>query len=98
MTGSDRPAARTHARPATAAAFFWSEGLHKRFGGVQAVRDITLSVPQGEVFAIIGPNGAGKSTLLNLMSGVYQPNAGRMVFDGVELAGNPTSSTPSKTI
>jgi branched-chain amino acid transport system ATP-binding protein len=89
MTGSDRPAARTHARPATAAAFFCSEGLYKRFGGVQAVRDIALSVRQGEVFAIIGPNGAGKSTLLNLMSGVYQPDAGRMAFDGSELVGLP---------
>ena len=89
MTGSDRPAALTHARPATAAPFFCSEGLYKRFGGVQAVRDIALSVQQGEVFAIIGPNGAGKSTLLNLMSGVYQPDAGRMVFDDVDLVGLP---------
>jgi ABC-type branched-subunit amino acid transport system ATPase component len=89
MTGSDRPAALTHARPATAAPFFCSEGLYKRFGGVQAVRDIALSVQQGEVFAIIGPNGAGKSTLLNLMSGVYQPDAGRMVFDEVDLVGLP---------
>src|SRR4029077_12459386 len=89
MTGSDRPAAPTHARPATPAPFFCSEGLYKRFGGVQAVRDIALSVRQGEVFAIIGPNGAGKSTLLNLMSGVYQPDAGRMVFDDVDLVGLP---------
>ena len=89
MTGSDRPAALTHARPATAAPFFCSEGLYKRFGGVQAVRDIALSVRQGEVFAIIGPNGAGKSTLLNLISGVYQPDAGRMVFDDVDLVGLP---------
>jgi branched-chain amino acid transport system ATP-binding protein len=89
MTGSDRPAALTHARPATPAPFFCSEGLYKRFGGVQAVRDIALSVRQGEVFAIIGPNGAGKSTLLNLMSGVYQPDAGRMVFDDVDLVGLP---------
>src|SRR5215471_13000987 len=89
MIGSDGPAVRTHARPVNAAALFWSEGLHKRFGGVQAVRDITSSVRHGEVFAIIGPNGAGKSTLLNLMSGVYQPDAGRMVFDGVELVGLP---------
>jgi ABC-type branched-subunit amino acid transport system ATPase component len=89
MTGSDRPAALTHARPATAAPFFCSEGLYKRFGGVQAVRDIALSVQQREVFAIIGPNGAGKSTLLNLMSGVYQPDAGRMVFDDVDLVGLP---------
>jgi branched-chain amino acid transport system ATP-binding protein len=89
MTGSDRPAALTHARPATAAPFFCSAGLYQRFGGVQAVRDIALSVRQGEVFAIIGPNGAGKSTLLNLMSGVYQPDAGRMVFDDVDLVGLP---------
>src|SRR5262249_52438550 len=41
------------------------------------------------VFAIIGPNGAGKSTLLNLMSGLYQPDAGRMIFDGVDLVGLP---------
>ena len=54
---------------------------------MQAVRDISLSVPRGIVFAIIGPNGAGKSTLLNLMSGVYQPDAGGIVFDGVDLVG-----------
>ena len=41
------------------------------------------------MFAIIGPNGAGKSTLLNLMSGLYQPDAGRMIFDGVDLVGLP---------
>ena len=81
------PAAAAQARPATAAALFCGEGLHKRFGGVQAVRDISLNVPRGSVFAIIGPNGAGKSTLLNLMSGLYQPDAGRMIFDGVDLVG-----------
>jgi len=72
-----------------AAALFCGEGLHKRFGGVQAVRDISLNVPHGSVFAIIGPNGAGKSTLLNLMSGLYQPDRGRMIFDGVQLVGLP---------
>jgi ABC-type branched-subunit amino acid transport system ATPase component len=87
MTAPDRAAAAVQAP--TAAAFFCSEGLHKRFGGVQAVRDISLNIPHGNVFAIIGPNGAGKSTLLNLMSGLYQPDAGRMVFDGVDLIGVP---------
>jgi branched-chain amino acid transport system ATP-binding protein len=86
MTAPD-PAAAVQAP--TAAAFFCSEGLHKRFGGVHAVRDISLNIPHGSVFAIIGPNGAGKSTLLNLMSGLYQPDAGRMVFDGVDLVGVP---------
>jgi branched-chain amino acid transport system ATP-binding protein len=89
MTAPDRVAAAAQAPPPTAAAFFCSEGLHKRFGGVQAVRDISLNIPHGSVFAIIGPNGAGKSTLLNLMSGLYQPDAGRMVFDGVDLVGVP---------
>jgi ABC-type branched-subunit amino acid transport system ATPase component len=89
MTLWDRPGAAAQARPASAGGFFCSEGLHKRFGGVHAVRDISLNVPHASVFAIIGPNGAGKSTLLNLMSGLYQPDAGRMVFDGVDLVGVP---------
>jgi branched-chain amino acid transport system ATP-binding protein len=59
--------------------------LHKRFGGVQAVHDISFDIPEGTVFAIIGPNGAGKSTLLNLLSGIYRPDAGSIVFDSVDL-------------
>ena len=69
--------------------FIRVQSLHKRFGGVQAVRDISLAVPAGGIFAIIGPNGAGKSTLLNLMSGLYQPDAGRIVFDGIDVVGLP---------
>jgi branched-chain amino acid transport system ATP-binding protein len=68
---------------------FRAEALQKRFGGVQALRDISLGIPAGVVFAIIGPNGAGKSTLLNLMSGLYQPDAGTMAFAGVDLVGMP---------
>jgi len=82
------PAADTSAEyRASNSALFRAEGLHKSFGGVQAVRDISLRISRGIVFAIIGPNGAGKSTLLNLMSGVHQPDAGRMVLDGVDLVG-----------
>jgi ABC-type branched-subunit amino acid transport system ATPase component len=66
-----------------------ARGLYKRFGGVQAVCAISLDVAHGGVFAIIGPNGAGKSTLLNLMGGLYQPDAGRIVLDGVDLVGLP---------
>jgi ABC-type branched-subunit amino acid transport system ATPase component len=69
------------------AILFQAKGLLKSFGGVQAVRDISLSIPAGVVFSIIGPNGAGKSTLLNLMSGIYQPDAGTMTFGGVNLIG-----------
>jgi ABC-type branched-subunit amino acid transport system ATPase component len=66
-----------------------AKGLHKSFGGVRAVRDISYEIPAGAVFAIIGPNGAGKSTMLNLISGVYQPDAGALTFAGVSLAGLP---------
>lgn len=64
-----------------------AQGLHKRFGGVHAVADISLSIPRNTIYAVIGPNGAGKSTLLNLLSGVYQPNAGQLSFEGRDLAG-----------
>ncbi len=64
-----------------------AQGLHKRFGGVHAVADISLSIPRDVIYAVIGPNGAGKSTLLNLLSGVYQPNAGGLTFEGRDLAG-----------
>src|SRR6185295_5118291 len=68
---------------------FRAQGLHKSFGGVRAVRDVSFEVPDSAVFAIIGPNGAGKSTMLNLMSGVYQPDAGTLTFDGADLSGLP---------
>jgi branched-chain amino acid transport system ATP-binding protein len=65
------------------------DGLSKRFGGVQAVQDVSLEVKGGEIFAIIGPNGAGKSTLLNLLSGTLQPDQGRLALRGTELIGLP---------
>ena len=67
-----------------------AEGLSKRFGGVQAVQRISLAVTAGEIFAIIGPNGAGKSTMLNLLSGVSQPDSGRLAFGGRSLIGMPS--------
>jgi len=64
-------------------------GLSKSFGGVRAVRNVSLAVPEKSIFALIGPNGAGKSTLLNLLSGIYQPDAGDLAFDGRDLIGMP---------
>src|SRR3984893_5461721 len=90
LSGSCIPPPPTrHAPPA---ALLRAQGLHKRFGGVEAVRDISLAVWPGQVLAIIGPNGAGKSTLLNLLSGLYQPDAGEMSFDGVKLVGPSRAS------
>jgi branched-chain amino acid transport system ATP-binding protein len=62
-----------------------ASSLSKRFGGVRAVQDISLSVPAGAVFAVIGPNGAGKSTLLNLLSGILRLDSGSVTFDGADL-------------
>ena len=64
-----------------------AERLSKNFGGVRAVQNVSLSVPEKSIFALIGPNGAGKSTLLNLLSGIYQPDAGRLTMDGKDLVG-----------
>ena len=68
---------------------FSAKGLHKSFGGVRAVRDVSFEIPANAVFAIIGPNGAGKSTMLNLISGVYQPDSGALNFAGTDLGGLP---------
>jgi len=62
-------------------------GLSKKFGGVNAVEDLSFDIQPGAVYSIIGPNGAGKTTLLNLLSGVYQPSAGRIAFGEHELTG-----------
>jgi ABC-type branched-subunit amino acid transport system ATPase component len=83
------PAAPSERNEGAARTLFRARGLHKSFGGVRAVRDISLDIPGATVFAVIGPNGAGKSTLLNLMSGLYQPDAGDLVFDGRDLTGLP---------
>ena len=65
------------------------EGLAKAFEGVQALRDVALDVREGEVLGLLGPNGSGKSTLINVVSGHYRPDAGRIVFRGLEIAGIP---------
>jgi branched-chain amino acid transport system ATP-binding protein len=64
--------------------------LSKRFGGVQAVADLSFTVGQGEILALIGPNGAGKSTVFNLINGVVPPDSGHVVFEGREITGKPT--------
>jgi branched-chain amino acid transport system ATP-binding protein len=61
------------------------ENVSKAFGGVQALREVSLAVPQGEIRAIIGPNGAGKTTLINLISRVYPPDQGKIFFAGRDL-------------
>jgi branched-chain amino acid transport system ATP-binding protein len=65
------------------------QNVTKRFGSLVAVRDVSLSVPAGELRAVIGPNGAGKTTFFNLISGFFPPSLGRIVFDGEDVTGLP---------
>ena len=61
--------------------------LSKTFGGVKAVQDVSLEIEGGTIHAVIGPNGAGKTTLFNLVTGVYTPSSGEILFDGEDVAG-----------
>ena len=63
------------------------KGINKRFGGLQALGDVNLSVKENTVHAIIGPNGAGKSTLLNVLVGKLIPDSGSVMFDGTSVLG-----------
>lgn len=63
--------------------------LSKSFGGLKAVRDVSLDIPAGSLTALIGPNGAGKTTLFALLSGFVQPDAGRIEFLGEDITGQP---------
>ena len=64
-------------------------GLGKRFGGIDAVTDVSFDIRRGPVHAVIGPNGAGKTTLFNLVTGVYTPSSGQVAMEGRDLAGLP---------
>lgn len=74
------------------------EKVSRRFGGLQAVSDVTLAVQKGEVVGIIGPNGSGKTTLFNLITGIYPISKGRILFNGQELAGLPSHKIASMGI
>ncbi len=66
------------------------EGVTKQFTGVRALSDVTLQVHRGEILGLVGPNGSGKSTMVNVISGLYKPEAGRVVFNGTDLVPLPS--------
>jgi len=63
------------------------DNITMRFGGVTALREVNISINEGEIFALIGPNGAGKTTVFNVVTGVYQPTEGQVRFDGARIDG-----------
>lgn len=65
------------------------ENITKRFGGLIAVNDVSLEIEVGELIGIVGPNGSGKTTLYNVISGVYPPEEGRVIFEGKDITRLP---------
>lgn len=63
-------------------------GLEKQFGGVKALDGVDFSIDEGEIVSVIGPNGAGKTSFFNVISGLFTPDAGSIVFDGDHVAGH----------
>ena len=63
--------------------------VRKEFGGLVAVNDVDFTIPVGAIVSLIGPNGAGKTTFFNMLTGVYQPTRGKIIFDGTDVTGKP---------
>jgi len=62
-----------------------AKDVSKRFGGVQALADVSFNIGRGEIYGLIGPNGAGKTSLFNVLTGIYEPDEGSFLFDGEPL-------------
>jgi branched-chain amino acid transport system ATP-binding protein len=72
--------------------------LRKEFGGLVAVDDVDFTIPSDSVVSLIGPNGAGKTTFFNMITGVYKPTAGRVIFDGHDVTAQPPHAITQRGI
>ena len=72
--------------------------VRKEFGGLVATDDVDFTIPRGQVVSLIGPNGAGKTTFFNMLTGVYRPTSGRIVFDGEDVTGMPPHAITERGI
>ncbi len=79
----------------TDASILSARNMTKTFGGLVAVRDVTLDLAPRELHAVIGPNGAGKSTFVNLLTGQFAPTSGQMFLEGRDITGTPAHKMPS---
>jgi branched-chain amino acid transport system ATP-binding protein len=66
-----------------------ADHVRKEFGGLVATNDVDFTIPRGSIVSLIGPNGAGKTTFFNMLTGVYKPTAGSVVFVGEDMTGKP---------
>jgi branched-chain amino acid transport system ATP-binding protein len=72
--------------------------LRKEFGGLVAVDDVDFTIPLGSIVSLIGPNGAGKTTFFNMITGVYKPTDGRVIFDSKDIGGKPPHAATERGI
>ena len=75
-----------------------AQSVRKEFGGLTAVNDVDFTVPEGSIVSLIGPNGAGKTTFFNMLTGVYKPTAGHIVFSGEDVTGKPPHAITQRGI
>jgi branched-chain amino acid transport system ATP-binding protein len=73
-------------------------GVRKEFGGLVAVNDVDFTIPEKSIVSLIGPNGAGKTTFFNMLTGVYKPTAGQIVFDGHDVTAKPPHAVTERGI
>src|SRR3954447_9718183 len=66
-------------------AIYEAQNITKAFGGLVAVDDVSFEIPEGSIVSIIGPNGAGKTTFFNILTGLYKPTSGQLIFDGRDI-------------
>src|SRR5205823_12793034 len=72
--------------------------VRKEFGGLVAVNDVDFTVPRGSIVSRIGPNGAGKTTFFNMLTGVYKPTRGQIVFDGEDVTAKPPHAVTNRGV
>jgi branched-chain amino acid transport system ATP-binding protein len=75
-----------------------AEGVRKEFGGLVAVQNVDFTIPERSIVSLIGPNGAGKTTFFNMLTGVYKPTAGRIVFNSEDVTAKPPHAITERGI
>src|SRR5919109_429148 len=75
-----------------------AEAVRKEFGGLVAVNDVDFTIPERAIVSLIGPNGAGKTTFFNMLTGVYKPTGGRIVFDDHDVTGKPPHAITNRGV
>jgi len=83
---------------ATNGALLVAEQVRKEFGGLVATNDVDFTIPRESIVSLIGPNGAGKTTFFNMLTGVYKPTAGLILFDGEDVTGKPPHAITERGI